>query len=108
MVQYNVAGIEIENSRNALVEGNLATHNTGGILVFDLPGLPVMGGGDVRVTGNLVNTNDVVKLASPGNIEGGVTRGTGLLVMANATVLVDADMLEANDTGQIMGVDYVL
>lgn len=108
LVQYNVAGIEIENSRNALVEGNLATHNTGGILVFDLPGLPVMGGGDVRVTGNLVTTNDVANFAPPGNIVGGVKRGTGILVMANENVLVDENMLDANDTAQIMVVAYVL
>ena len=35
----NVAGIEIENSLNADVFDNLATKNTGGILVFDLPDL---------------------------------------------------------------------
>ena len=35
----SVAGIEIENSRHVLVEGNLAKNNTGGILVFITPGL---------------------------------------------------------------------
>ena len=37
IAQYNVAGIEIENSYYADVYNNLASHNTGGILVFDLP-----------------------------------------------------------------------
>ena len=41
--EYNVAGIEIENSTFADVYDNVATNNTGGILVFDLPGLPVQG-----------------------------------------------------------------
>lgn len=41
---FNVAGIEIENCYNADVHDNLSTHNAGGILVFDLPGLPQMGG----------------------------------------------------------------
>lgn len=36
----NVAGIEIENSDNAEVFGNTARDNSGGILVFNLPGLP--------------------------------------------------------------------
>jgi parallel beta-helix repeat protein len=49
IASHNVAGIEIENSRHADVFGNIATHNTGGILVFDLPNLPRMGGGDMRV-----------------------------------------------------------
>ena len=37
VAQYNVAGIEIENSYYADVYNNLASHNTGGILIFDLP-----------------------------------------------------------------------
>ncbi|RZV33849.1 MAG: hypothetical protein EX262_05920, partial [Sphingomonadaceae bacterium] len=53
----NVAGIEIENSRDAIVEANFVTRNTGGILVFDLPNLPVMGGGNVVVRNNLVVGN---------------------------------------------------
>ncbi|MEO8114025.1 MAG: parallel beta-helix domain-containing protein, partial [Phenylobacterium sp.] len=44
LAEFNVAGIEIENSMNADVFDNVATHNAGGILVFDLPGLPQMGG----------------------------------------------------------------
>ena len=35
--EYNVAGIEIENSYYADVYNNHAENNTGGILVFDLP-----------------------------------------------------------------------
>jgi parallel beta-helix repeat protein len=47
--EFNVAGIEIENSYFADVHNNIATNNTGGILVFDLPGLPQQGGHHVRV-----------------------------------------------------------
>ena len=42
--EYNVAGIEIENSYYADVYNNVTTNNTGGILVFDLPNLPKQGG----------------------------------------------------------------
>ena len=38
--EFNVAGIEIENSNYADVYNNIATNNTGGLLVFDLPNLP--------------------------------------------------------------------
>jgi parallel beta-helix repeat protein len=48
-VQFNVAGIEIENCYNADVYHNIATNNTGGILVFDMPGLPMKDGRDHRV-----------------------------------------------------------
>jgi nitrous oxidase accessory protein NosD len=37
----SVAGIEIENSRHAIVENNYVHNNTGGILAFVTPGLPI-------------------------------------------------------------------
>lgn len=106
IAEANVAGIEIENSRNALVEHNIATRNTGGILVFDLPGLPVMGGGNVIVANNLVVANDTPNFAPPGNIVAGVRRGTGIMVMANDRVLVENNILSGNPTAPIMVVAY--
>ena len=50
--EFNVAGLEIENSFNADVYDNVPTNNTGGILVFDLPDLPQQGGHHVRVYSN--------------------------------------------------------
>lgn len=106
IAEANVAGIEIENSRNALVEHNLATRNTGGILIFDLPNLPVMGGGNVVVANNLVTANDTPNFAPPGNIVAGVRRGTGILVMANDRVLVEGNILSGNPTAPIMVIAY--
>lgn len=106
IAEANVAGIEIENSRNALVEHNIATRNTGGILVFDLPGLPVMGGGNVIVANNLVVANDTPNFAPPGNIVAGVRRGTGIMVMANDRVLVENNILSGNPTAPIMVIAY--
>lgn len=106
IVEANVAGIEIENSRDALVERNIATHNTGGILVFDLPNLPVMGGGNVILRSNLVLANDEPNFAPPGNIVAGVRRGTGILVMANDGVLIEGNVLSDNPTAHVMVVAY--
>ncbi len=108
IAEANVAGIEIENSRNALVEHNVATRNTGGILVFDLPNLPVMGGGNVIVRNNLVVANDTPNFAPPGNIVAGVRRGTGIMVMANDNVLVEGNVLSGNPTAPVMVLAYVL
>ncbi len=105
-VEQNVAGIEIENSRNALVTGNLVTRNTGGILVFDLPNLPVMGGGQTLIENNLVVANDTPNFAPKGNIVASVPRGTGVMVMANDTVVVTGNTLTDNPTGQVMVVAY--
>jgi parallel beta-helix repeat protein len=106
LVEYNVAGIEIENSRDALVENNIATHNTGGLLVFDLPGLPVMGGGNVILRANVVKDNDTPNFAPPGNIVASVRRGTGILVMANDGVLIENNALEGNATAHVMVIAY--
>ena len=102
----NVAGIEIENSRHADVFHNMATHNTGGILVFDLPNLPRLGGGDVRVFENQVVDNDQVNFAPKGNIVATVRRGTGVLVMANDNVRVTHNNLVGNATANVMIVSY--
>ncbi len=106
VAEGNVAGIEIENSRNALVIGNLATRNTGGILVFDLPNLPVMGGGNTVIERNLVIGNDTPNFAPKGNIVAGVPRGTGVMIMANDGVLIQDNVLADNPTAQIMVVSY--
>ncbi len=106
IVAFNVAGIEIENSRGALVTGNTATRNTGGLLVFDLPGLPVMNGGNVILRGNTVKDNDTPNFAPKGNIVASVRRGTGVLVMANDGVLIEGNTFDNNPTAHVMVVAY--
>ena len=105
-VENNVAGIEIENSRDALVTGNLVTRNTGGILIFDLPNLPVMGGGNTVIERNMVVNNDTPNFAPKGNIVAGVPRGTGVMVMANDGVWVRSNTLVNNPTAQVLVVAY--
>jgi len=106
IVTFNVAGIEIENSRDALVINNIASRNTGGLLVFDLPGLPVMGGGNVILRENVVKDNDTPNFAPKGNIVASVRRGTGVLVMANDGVLIENNAFENNPTAHVMVIAY--
>ena len=96
--EYNVAGIEIENSFYADVYDNVATHNTGGILIFDLPDLPQQGGHHVRVFNNKVIDNDTDNFAPEGNIVGEVPRGTGIIIMANFNVEVFDNDISGNGT----------
>ena len=86
--EFNVAGIEIENSTYADVYDNVATNNTGGILVFDLPNLEVQGGQGTRVFSNNVYRNNTENFAPEGAIVGNVPAGTGLLVLANDNIEV--------------------
>lgn len=106
VAQYNVAGIEIENSFNADVHANIASHNTGGILVFDLPNLPQKGGKNVRVFRNKITDNDTPNFAPPGNIVAGVPNGTGVIVMANRDVHVFENFIGNNGSTNIFIVGY--
>ena len=104
--EFNVAGIEIENSYFADVFDNIATNNTGGILVFDLPGLPQQGGHHVRVFNNKIINNNTDNFAPEGNIVGEVPRGTGVIVQANSFVDIFENTIEENETINIAIVTY--
>ena len=106
LVMENVAGIEIENSYNADVHDNIATHNTGGVLVFDLPDLPQMGGRNIRVFSNIIVDNMTQNFAPKGNIVANVPTGTGVMVMANRNVEVFDNVLGEHGTSNIMVVGY--
>ena len=105
-VYENVAGIEIENSKFADVYENNTTGNTGGILVFDLPGPPVQGGEATRVFNNLIVDNNEPNFAPAGNIVGTVPAGTGLMVMANDDIEVFGNTITGNQSFASLIVSY--
>ena len=106
--EYNVAGIEIENSTYADVYDNVATNNTGGVLVFDLPNLEVQGGQATRVFNNRIEDNNTPNFAPPGAIVGNVPAGTGLLVLANDNIEVFENDFADNNNVNIMVYSFVL
>ncbi|MBL0115397.1 MAG: right-handed parallel beta-helix repeat-containing protein [Sphingomonadales bacterium] len=106
LAMFNVAGIEIENCYGADVYQNVATHNAGGILVFDLPNLPQKGGHSVRIFSNRSERNDTPNFAPKGNIVAGVPNGTGVIIMANRDVHVFNNILGENGSTNIFIVGY--
>lgn len=106
IAKFNVAGIEIENSYYAEVIGNHAEHNTGGILVFDLPDLPQQGGHSVLIAKNKVINNDTKNFAPEGNIVGKTPNGTGIMIMANENIEVRDNDIRNNATAGILIVSY--
>lgn len=107
-VEYNVAGIEIENSINSDVYENVATNNTGGVLVFDLPGLQLANGSHCRVFKNKIYKNNHPNFAPEGNIVAGVPAGTGVTVMAFDDVEIFNNEIQDNDTFSIGVYSYYL
>ncbi|MEL6857300.1 MAG: parallel beta-helix domain-containing protein [Pseudomonadota bacterium] len=106
LAEFNVAGIEIENSTRADVYNNTVTNNTGGILVFDLPDLPKVGGHSTRIYGNQIFDNNTRNFAPPGNIVAGVPSGTGIIVQANEKVEIFDNTLTDNRTAHVLLVAY--
>jgi parallel beta-helix repeat protein len=101
IAEYNVAGIEIENSRNADVYDNVARHNTGGILVFDMPHLPRPGFG-TRVFNNDVHDNNTRNFGHAGTPVASVPAGTGILINSGDGVEIFDNRLADNRTAHII------
>ena len=101
----NVAGIEIENSRHCLVENNYAHDNTGGLLAFVTPGLPIKTTFDVILRNNFVVNNNHVNFGAPGSTVAGIPQGTGILIMAADDVIVENNIITGNNNTGITIVD---
>ncbi|MXY05477.1 MAG: hypothetical protein F4Y55_06440 [Gammaproteobacteria bacterium] len=103
--EFNVAGIEIENTVHADVFGNVATNNTGGILVFNMPDLPEEGH-STRVFNNRVVDNNTANFGIPGSAVAGVPAGSGILINANDRVEVFDNEIRNNQTANVLISSY--
>ena len=99
--EYNVAGIEIENTVDADVYNNVATNNTGGILVFNMPNLPLEGV-RTRIYNNQIVDNNTANFAAPGGAVAGVPAGSGISINSNDLVEVFDNDLKNNQTAHIV------
>jgi parallel beta-helix repeat protein len=100
----NVAGIEIENCDHAEVFGNVARNNAGGILVFNLPGLPKSDGRKTRIYDNDIIDNNHKNFATPlsedpnGNTVTMIPPGSGIVLLAAKEVEVFGNRILRNKT----------
>ncbi len=102
----NVAGIEIENSRHAIVEDNMVYDNSGGILAFITPGLPIKTAYDVIIRNNFIVDNNHVNFAVPGSIVAGVPSGTGVIIMAADEVTLEDNIIRNNKNAGVVITDH--
>ena len=100
----NVAGIEIENCDRAEVYGNTARDNAGGILVFNLPGLPKSDGRQTRIYDNDIIDNNHENFAIPigddpnGNTVTMIPPGSGIVLLAAKEVEIFNNRILRNKT----------
>ncbi|RZS98405.1 parallel beta-helix domain-containing protein [Cecembia calidifontis] len=108
----NVAGIEIENCDNAEVFGNTARDNAGGILVFNLPGLPKSDGRGTKIYDNSVFSNNHINFATPlgedpnGNTVTMIPPGSGIILLAAKDVEIYNNRIHKNKTVGIAIANY--
>ena len=99
--EYNVAGIEIENTVGADVYDNVVVNNTGGILVFNMPDLP-QEGHSTRVFHNQITNNNTDNFAPEGTAVAGVLSGSGVVITANDRVEIFENDFVDNKTAHIV------
>ncbi len=108
----NVAGIEIENCDNAEVFGNTARNNAGGILVFNLPGLPKSDGKGTKIYDNDIIDNNHENFATAigdgpnGNTVTMIPPGSGIVLLAAKEVEVYGNRILRNKTAGISIASY--
>jgi len=99
--ERNVAGIEIENTFNADVYDNVATENTGGILVFNMPNLPQRGY-QTRVFDNQIFANNTGNFGHAGTPVASVPAGSGIVINSNDDVEIFNNEISDNRTANII------
>ncbi len=99
--EYNVAGIEIENTTGADVYGNVATNNTGGILVFNMPNLKIPGA-RTRVFDNAVYANNTKNFGHKGTPVASIPAGSGVVINSNDQVEIFNNDIRDNKTANII------
>ena len=99
--EQNVAGIEVENTINADVYENVATGNTGGILVFNMPGLSQQGG-NIRVYNNEVRANNHENFAARGTPVASVPAGSGVVINSNDDIEIFDNTIADNATANLI------
>ncbi|KEI73079.1 hypothetical protein GV64_22310 [Endozoicomonas elysicola] len=103
--EYNVAGIEIENTIGADVYGNVATNNTGGVLVFNMPYL-TQPGHTTRIYENQIIANNYENFGTEGTAVAAVPAGSGVLINSNDNVEIFNNDIKDNKTANVIVSSY--
>ncbi|QEY65209.1 hypothetical protein FXN65_25280 [Metapseudomonas lalkuanensis] len=103
--ERNVAGIEIENTIGADVHDNVATGNTGGILVFNMPNLQQPGHG-TRIYRNKVEGNNHDNFGHKGTPVASVPAGSGVVINSNDDVEIFDNDIGNHRTANVIVSSY--
>lgn len=99
--EFNVAGIEVENTIGADVYENVTTDNTGGILVFNMPHLE-QPGHSTRVYNNRIENNNTGNFGAEGTAVASIPAGSGVVINSNDNVQVFDNQIGGNKTANVI------
>lgn len=99
--ERNVAGIEIENTTRADVYDNVATDNTGGLLVFNMPNL-AHAGARTRAFRNRIYDNNRGNFGVKGSAVANIPAGSGVVVQSNDEVEIFDNDVTGHRTANII------
>jgi len=102
----NVIGIESENSRDMLIEGNYVHDNTAGMAITLIPGLPVKDAARTTIRQNFIVNNNLKNFAPPSSVAAGVPSGVGVLLVAVKDSTVEGNTITGNNTTAVMTTDH--
>ena len=101
----SIIGIETENSRNSLIEGNYVHDNVMGIALTMLPGLPVKVAEKSVIRRNFVVSNNIANFAPRGAITAGAPPGVGILVLGADDTSIEDNLIRDNQSAGILIAD---
>ncbi|MCP1620129.1 parallel beta-helix repeat protein [Pseudomonas sp. SLBN-26] len=101
----NVIGLELENTRKALMADNDVTGNSSGIVLSLIPGLPVKDSRDMVIKNNRIVDNNLKNFAPASSIAAGVPEGSGILIVGADEVSVEGNLIENHHSVGLMVVD---
>lgn len=99
IARYNVAGLEVENTCFFDVYGNTVENNTGGLLIFDLPGNLVVGQRG-RIFNNTIVDNNLRTFCSSGTVCE-IPSGTGMVLLATRNLEIYGNTFRNHGTADI-------
>jgi len=102
----NVAGVEFENTTDATIRRTHAHDNTAGILIFNLPGLPVKNGQRTLAYDNIVENNNVPNFGEAGTVVALVPPGIGFMILAADNNEIRNNQISGNDSNGVLIVEY--
>lgn len=102
----NVAGIEFENTTDATLRRTHAHDNTAGVLIFNLPGLPVKDGKRTLAYDNIVENNNIPNFGEAGTVVALVPPGIGFMILSADDNEIRNNTITGNQSTGVIIVEY--